>query len=116
MESTIHDEALPVWDQQAAMLSTGGDAALARTLLGSLIEQLPAELDAMRRLADDAELPQLADKAHQIRGGALYCGVEALCAALGRLDRDAKQGDAAAAAESLAWVSTEVERLCALSL
>jgi len=116
MSSTSPFGNLPVWDQQAAMVSTGGDPDLARSLLAGLVVQLPGDLAVMRRFAASADLAQLAEKAHKTRGGALYCGVPALVAALGRLDQDARSGDAALAAEALARVADEIRRLRELDL
>jgi HPt (histidine-containing phosphotransfer) domain-containing protein len=116
MSTTSPHDDLAVWDEQAAMASTGGDPALARTLTARLVEQLPGDLAEMRRLAVAADLPALSEKAHKTRGGALYCGVPALVAALEQLDRSARGGDAALATECLARVADEVRRLQELGL
>jgi HPt (histidine-containing phosphotransfer) domain-containing protein len=116
MSTTSPQDNLPVWDEQAAMASTGGDPALARTLTAQLVGQLPGDLAEMRRLAAAADYYNLAEKAHKTRGGALYCGVPALVAALEQLDRSARGGDAALAMESLARVADEIRRLQGLEL
>jgi len=111
MSSISRDDDLPVWDEQAAAVSTGGDLDLARSLLAGLIEELHTELEQMQRLSADGALPELAEKAHKARGGALYCGVPALVAALEGLERHARAAGGARAAESLAQVAEELRRL-----
>ena len=111
MSSTSPFDNLPAWDKQAAMACSGGDADLARSLLAGLIGQLPDDLAIMRRHAAAGDLPNLAEKAHKTRGGAVYCGVTALVAALEQLDLVARNGDAGKAGEALAQVASEIRRL-----
>jgi two-component system sensor histidine kinase EvgS len=103
--------ALPIWDRQAALDAVGGDSEMARMLLDQLSAQLPDDLAELHRLLADGHLPELADKAHRIRGGAVYCGVTALVAALTSLDLSAKAGDAACARIALDRVVHEIGRL-----
>lgn len=105
---------LPVWDEPAALAATGGDAALTLRLLRGLVEQLPADIDEMRRLAAAGDLPNLAEKAHRVRGGAVYCGVSALVAALTDLDLRARHGEAARIAAAVERVGVEAARVAQL--
>ncbi len=101
----------PIWDRQAAQEAVGGDAELARMLVEQLAAELPDDLTELRQLMADGNLPALADKAHAIRGGAIYCGVTALVDALTSLDLSAKTGAAERAAVALDGVADEIARL-----
>ncbi|TVQ87879.1 MAG: Hpt domain-containing protein [Chromatiaceae bacterium] len=103
--------ALPMIDVPAALEAVGGDAALMQELLRELQAELPTELAELQRLASAGDLPNLAEQAHKARGGASYCGVSALIAALGALERGARRGDTAAVGQALPRVATEIERL-----
>ena len=103
----------PIWDRQAALAIVGGDEALARRLVEDLTAKLPEDLDRMRSLAGLGQLDALAEKVHKVRGGAAYCGVPALCAALTELDGSARRCDPDAAATALVRVEEEIARLTA---
>lgn len=110
-ESTPTPAALPVIDLSTALDAVGGDVALLREVLATLLGELPAELANLQRLAGAGDLHALAEQAHRLRGGAAYCGATALIAAIGALERSARHGDASAVGPALSQVAAESERL-----
>lgn len=111
--STTDTEALPLWDEDTALASVGGDTAMARGLLAQLCASLTAELATMQDALASGDLSALAETAHHINGGAAYCGVAALRASLWALERRARAGDQAGARAALSMVAAEMERLIA---
>lgn len=103
---------LPVWDEAAARSAIGGDAAVARALLDQLREELPATLDALRDHAAAGDWAAVVEGAHRCAGGAAYCGVPALSAALRDLERAVLAGGVGHDA-ALAAVAHEIGRLLA---
>ncbi len=106
---------LPARDTEAALASTGGDAALAQELLATLLHQLPDALAALQAHAATADWSGVSEEAHRLRGATRYCGVPALDQALECLERAAEEGiDARLIRASLASVETQADRLAAM--
>jgi HPt (histidine-containing phosphotransfer) domain-containing protein len=104
---------LPAWDETAALAAVGGDRDLALELIKTLIAGLPAELAGLKDCSQNKDTAELREAAHRMRGATRYCGVLALDAALGNLERAAKASDVGSIAVHLAQVEAEVARLTA---
>jgi two-component system sensor histidine kinase BarA len=113
MPTTAQDDDLPIWDQDAALASVGGDRALAGNLLRAMSAKLPHELRLLRERQAAADLPGTADRAHHISGGAAYCGVPALRSRLKLLEERARAGDPTGTRIALDAVEAEITRLLA---
>jgi two-component system sensor histidine kinase BarA len=83
---------LPSRDETAALEAAGGNAALARELLETLMQGLPNELAELRRCFGANDWSLLAEAAHRMRGATAYCGVPALDEHLRELERATKAG------------------------
>ncbi len=105
-----------VWDETAALTAVGGDRRLALEMIGDLIASLPLELETLRQLMDEGQLADLAEKAHQCKGGAAYCGVPTLVAALADLDRSARTGNRPRSMQALSAVVAAAADLQTLNL
>ncbi|MDO4426862.1 MAG: ATP-binding protein [Moraxella sp.] len=75
---------LPVVDWQDALARASGKSALAKQLLGMMIDSVMDEKIALRRAWADKDKAKLSDVAHRIVGAARYAGVPALRAAAER--------------------------------
>ncbi|MCG6939658.1 MAG: Hpt domain-containing protein [Thiohalocapsa sp.] len=115
MTPTDDDPDLPVWDEDAALASVGGNRALALSLLKGLCATLPHELSLLRERHADGDLPGTAEQAHHISGGAAYCGVHALRSRLTLLEQRARAGDVNGCRIALSAVDAEATRLLAFS-
>lgn len=94
------DNAHEELDDRQSLAAAGGDRLIAlalRALLGTELEQLPAELAAIGSRRD---VPALLDRLHRLDASAGFCGVPALVVAGARL-RNALVGE---------WPHTEVEQ------
>jgi HPt (histidine-containing phosphotransfer) domain-containing protein len=111
MKSTDEHEDLPVWDEDSALASVGGDGELARNLLLGMCGTLPHELDLLREHHAAGDLSGAAERAHHISGGAAYCGVPALRSRLKLLEERARAGDVTGSRIALSAVETEARRL-----
>jgi len=103
-----------VWDEANAVATVGGDRGLALAMLTELIASLPMELRTFERLLQGARLDELAERAHRCRGGAAYCGVPDLIAALTALEKSARagsRGQTEQAMEAVADATANLQRL-----
>jgi HPt (histidine-containing phosphotransfer) domain-containing protein len=105
-----------VWDETDAIATVGGDRALALEMLNELVASLPAQLKAFEELSENGQLADLAETAHQLKGGAAYCGVPDLTAALEALDQAARSGSRAGAEQALPAVIGAIADLLRLDL
>jgi HPt (histidine-containing phosphotransfer) domain-containing protein len=102
---------LPARDPVAALAAAGGDAALAAELFATLLAGLPDELAALRERLAAADWHGLAERTHQLRGAARYCGVPALDEAAEALERTARGPHAEQIAPLFAGLEAEIRRL-----
>jgi two-component system sensor histidine kinase BarA len=104
-------EQLPPWDEKAALEAAGGDADLARELMATLLDAIPAELASLRDCHEAEDWHRLAQTAHRLRGATSYCGVPALNAVLRDLESASSTADPELIARLLKKVNREAARL-----
>jgi len=108
-------EELPVRDLDDALRAVGGNADLARELFGTFLRGLEPQLQEIRQNHRSAQWETLKENAHRIHGGAAYCGVPALKAALKALEKAAAAGEPVEIAHRMEALELETERLFAVA-
>lgn len=111
-----HTDVPLVWDAASAVAAVGGDRGLALDLLAELIASLSAELGTFEQLLETEQLDRLAERAHRCQGGAAYCGVPALIAALAELDKSARTGSRSQTEQAMTTVAAAIANLQQLDL
>lgn len=103
--------ALPVWDRAAALSVVADDPDLALSMLAMLRAELPATRATLSDLAAADDWNGVANAAHRCAGGAAYCGVTALIAALQALEQSARGTATAPPRAALAAAIGEIDRV-----
>jgi two-component system sensor histidine kinase BarA len=102
------DEA--VIDRTAAV-RIAGDADGAVRLLRLMLAELPSQRTELADALAAGNLARVAEVAHKIAGGAIYCAARALEGVARRLEQVARAGDPAAVGREALALDTEIERL-----
>ena len=90
-----------------------GDAELKKTMLDMLFEEVPVELEKMRRLTDEQQWEELSSVSHKMKSTVAFVGNDALTEANRQIELSAKSGSDT---DSIpAWM-TEVEHQFELSM
>lgn len=85
-----------VWDRNAMLERLLGDGELARAVLESFLEELPADLAELAAAVGTGDLPRTARQAHTVKGVAANVHAMQLSQAAARLEEAARTGDCAA--------------------
>ena len=104
---------LPVRDPAAAMQAVGGNADLAQELFAAFLESLEPQWQEIRRRHQAADWVELRNSAHRLHGGAAYCGVPAMKAAVRALEQAAREGEPAEIDRRMHPLEREIGRLFA---
>ena len=99
-----HAAAPPVFNRTDLMNRVGDDAALARAIIAAFLEDLPGQIEGLRRQVAAGEAQLVKASAHKLRGACATMGGEALSAAAGAIEQAGKAGD-------LAMVSARIPQL-----
>ncbi|NIR62121.1 MAG: Hpt domain-containing protein [Gammaproteobacteria bacterium] len=105
--------ALPAYDRARALEVTGGNETVADEFLAHLQRDLDAAREPLARALDAADYDALWEHAHRLRGGARYCGVPALEAALEALEHAISERETPRIGERLRILDREIARLTA---
>lgn len=103
------DERVPVIDRVEALARVGGEPQAARELLDALVASLPGECAALEAALAAGDLERVANAAHALVGGAIYCGATQLRQAAERLQEAARAG----ARDALPGLGEELRRAVA---
>ena len=87
------------------------DPGFVARLIGIYLEDLAEQLAALAAATSAAQMSTLAASAHRLKGGSANIGAHRLAALCAEIEQAARAGDGARAAELLAAVSTEADRV-----
>lgn len=99
----------PAYDAAAALAVAGGNAAIARQLLGLFRTELPQQAARLRALHAAGDLAGLREGVHRLAGSARYCGAPALFDACQTLETRLL-ADRTEVGADVERVMTEIER------
>jgi len=102
------------WDECIAL--AGGNAALARDLIGMLRAELPGQREKIRHAFSRSDWQNLWDEVHRLHGSTAYCGVPALRHTAAALEVAIKARDTAAVGEHLVDLDAATRRLLDVTL
>ena len=105
----------PIRDLEEANKAVGGNEELAQQLFTAFLEGLESHLQAIRQRHQAGDWNELRVSAHQLRGGAAYCGIPAVKAAISDLEGATKAGDPVEIDRTMEVLEQEVERLRAFT-
>lgn len=99
-------------DIEAALKIAGGRSKLMETLFNRFIEELPGQLESIRRCAANRDWPGLAKVVHRLHGATAICGVPAMNRLVEALEKAAHNGHE----NEITGLLNELEREAALLL
>ncbi len=102
---------LPLRDIEHALSVAGGSRRLADKLFFALQQELPKQLDSMRRQAAEHGWDELWNLAHRMHGSTALCGVPALNQAVEKLEHAARSKRPEEIDRRLEQVAAEISRL-----
>jgi PAS domain S-box-containing protein len=108
-QSTIPET--PPLDREAALERLGGDEELFAEVAALFLSDAPRMVEDIRRAAEAGDPATLQRAAHTLKGAAGYVGGVAAAAAARRVEELAAAGELAAAADPVAAVAREADRL-----
>lgn len=86
-------DSLAVVDLDQAEIISGGDKKVAMDLIGRLIDDFPAERASLAKAYQTNDIASVRETLHRLKGGASYCGVPQLKAAIRELWDQVNQVD-----------------------
>ncbi len=90
----VNSEALPeIWDRAAMLDRLMGDEELTEKILKGFIEDMPRQIDALRRYIEVGDTARAKTQAHTIKGAAANVGGERLRTVAFDLEQAGKAGD-----------------------
>ena len=116
----IHHSSLPslspitsplIFDQAGMMARLMDDQDLARTVIGSFLEDLPQQIDLLKRYLEAGDLPGTERQVHTIKGASANVGGEALRRLAFELEKAAKNGDLESVTARLPGLELQFSRL-----
>ncbi|MCX6564127.1 MAG: PAS domain S-box protein [Candidatus Aminicenantes bacterium] len=96
----------PVFDRQALSARLMGDEDLLREIIAVFLEDMPKQLQALKKHIDQLDAGSAGNQAHTIKGSAANVGGMALSAAAGEMEKAGKTGRP----EEIAALMPELER------
>ncbi|GEM_PF-2442157 len=105
------ESSLPLRDIEHALSVAGGSSRLADKIFFALQQELPKQLDCMRRQAAENSRDELWNLAHQMHGSTAMCGVPALNQAVEKLVHAARSARPEEIEQRLEQVAAEISRL-----
>ncbi|PYM72117.1 MAG: hypothetical protein DME03_18550 [Candidatus Rokuibacteriota bacterium] len=100
-------------DLAVALRWLGGDQALLRELVGIFVDDGPRRLEALREAMKAADVQQLEQVAHSLKGSAAILGAARLQESALALEEAAHDGRAENGVDLVADISREIERVLA---
>ena len=110
-EPPVDGSARAVWDREASLERTGGDAALLGELAQVFLGDLPAKLEAIEAAVAGKDAEALRGAAHSLKGAVSTFGAEPARLAALALEELGKSGRLDGAEAAAARLRVEVERL-----
>ena len=98
-------------DMTELLERVGGDAALARELLGIYAQSYPARMAAIRSAAEAGDFAAVAEVAHELKGAAANLAAKAALAATVRVEQSASEAGAPRLCEALEGLQSALEQL-----
>lgn len=98
-------------DVEQALVLLGGDREIFDEVLAAFLENLPIVMDRLQAAIRDSDAKQLHATAHGLKGGASAIVAEPVRAIAERLEEMGRRGEASQAANELAELEAEVNRL-----
>ena len=100
-------------DLAVALRWLGGDQALLRELVGIFVDDGPKRLEALREAMKAADVQQLEQVAHSLKGSAAILGAARLQESALALEETAHDGRAENGVDLVADIAREIERVLA---
>jgi CheY-like chemotaxis protein/HPt (histidine-containing phosphotransfer) domain-containing protein len=101
----------PVFDKAGMMARMMDDGELARTVLGGFLEDIPRQIELLKKFLEAGDVPGSERQAHSIKGASANVGGEALRAAAFEMEKAAKAGDLKSVAARLPELENRFARL-----
>jgi len=98
-------------DRASVLERVEGDQELLTEMIHLFQEDAPTQLNTMREALRCGDMKLLERSAHSLKGAAGNLSAQAVTAAAGKLEKDAKNNDSEAAKKSLAEVELSMQRL-----
>jgi two-component system sensor histidine kinase/response regulator len=100
-----------VFDRAGMMARLMNDEALARTVVGGFLEDLPCQIEALRCYVKAGDVAGVERQCHTIRGASSNVGGEALCEVAFELEKFGRAGDVEAVRQRLPDLENQFRRL-----
>ena len=82
-----------VFDREGMLERLMNDEEMARVVIEIFLDDMPCQIDSLRRYLDASDASGAARQAHLLRGAAATVGGEALCALACEMENAGKTGD-----------------------
>jgi len=81
-----HADHSAIWDREAALVVTGGDASVALDMLDLLVRRLAEQCGQLRVLIEESNYKEAAKHVHKLHGSAQFCASRQLASAARELE------------------------------
>jgi CheY-like chemotaxis protein/HPt (histidine-containing phosphotransfer) domain-containing protein len=105
------DDSRPVWNRSKALAHVGGDRELLRDLAALFLEEFPSRFAEARAAFEQSDAAKLRLAAHTLKGAVGSFAASSAWEAAHRLETMGQRGDLTGAAEAIAALGTELDRL-----
>ena len=109
--ATAEEPEAPVFDLSGMLARLMDDEDLARSVVHGFIEDVPRQIEALRRYLDAGDAGSAADQAHNLKGASANVGGESLRAAAFQIEKAATAGSIADALARLPELESRFARL-----
>jgi two-component system, sensor histidine kinase and response regulator len=99
------------FDHASALERVEGDLELLTDLIGIFLEDLPRQVDALRKAVEDQDPNRIEQEAHRLKGAAASLGATAVSAGAARLEQSGRERNCAAAQSEWIQLEPEIARL-----
>ena len=101
----------PIWDKAGLLERLMDDRDLAKTIMEAFLDDIPQQIQALKRNLEARNMPGAESQAHNIRGASASVGGEALREVAFAMERAAKAGDLGAAGAGMSEMEVQFGRL-----
>ncbi|MGO9640195.1 MAG: PAS domain S-box protein [Candidatus Acidiferrales bacterium] len=108
---SAHAPVAEPFDFAAQMDRVEGDVELLTDLIQLFLDDLPRQVDVLRKAVEECDLKGIEREAHRLRGSAGSLGAPAVSAAAARLEKSGREGNYPAARAGWAELEGEIVRL-----
>jgi two-component system sensor histidine kinase BarA len=107
----IAEETLPVYDEEKAFRTAGGNRSLVEEMLQKMLAELPQQLSLIQQKYSTLDWTGLRESIHRLHGSTSVCAVAALDRVVAELEKSARERDISSTQTLMVKLKHEVDRL-----